>query len=195
MASLDWEFLLPAADDLIPFLIIVTRVTYLSVAGMVPRRTKYVVSSSGVHYNFARQDNFRSDAPHAAVRLHKIFSKRCLSRQCAFHVQPYFFVVCVSGSFLMRGCLLQMTDGCVPAQVGHLQPVAWFRFHNRRDYKRWATLTSPKTLWEGQDSDYDIRRTRRHTSTRGASPIPQGMHTHSPLPCIKDPSRAEAQRL
>ncbi|CAK0756367.1 hypothetical protein CVIRNUC_002449 [Coccomyxa viridis] len=92
--------------------------------GVVPRRTKYVVSSSGVHYNFAQQDILPSDTPHAAI--------------------------------------------------GHLQPVAWFRFHNRRDYKRWATLTSPKTLWEGQDSDYDIRRTRRHTSTRGASPIPQG---------------------
>ena len=83
----------------------------------------------------------------------------------------------------MRGCLLQMTDDCVPLQIGHLQPVAWFRFHNRRDYKRWATLTSPKTLWEGQDSDYDIRRTRRHSSTRGGSPVAQGTHIHFPLSC------------
>ena len=79
--------------------------------------------------------------------------------------------------------------GSVPLQIGHLQPVAWFRFHNRRDYKRWATLTSPKTLWEGQDSDYDIRRTRRHSSTRGASPAAQGLHIHFPLPCIGGPQQ------
>ena len=60
-------------------------------------------------------------------------------------------------------------------QIGHMQPVAWFRFHNRRDYRRWAALASPKTLWEGPDSDLDIRRTRRPLTSRGASPEQLGM--------------------
>ena len=60
-------------------------------------------------------------------------------------------------------------------QVGHMQPVAWFRFHNRRDYKRWAALAQPKTLWEGPDSDLDIRRTRRPLTSRGASPEQPGV--------------------
>jgi hypothetical protein len=56
-------------------------------------------------------------------------------------------------------------------QVGHMQPVAWFRFHNRRDHKRWAELSEPKTVWEGADNDLDIRRTRReNASTQGTSP-------------------------
>ncbi len=56
-------------------------------------------------------------------------------------------------------------------QVGHMQPVAWFRFHNRRDHKRWAELSEPKTVWEGADSDLNIRRSwRENSSTRGASP-------------------------
>lgn len=62
-------------------------------------------------------------------------------------------------------------------QVGHMQPVAWFRFHNRRDHKRWAELSEPKAVWEGADNDLDIRRTRReNASTRGASPE----HTGAP---------------
>ena len=181
-AIVDLACVSSAADDLTPIFLNVARVKSLSLAGLVPRRTKYVVSSSGVHYNFARQDNLSSAAPHAAVRSHQTFSKLCSSRQCTIQCAAMDVHAVHIRSFLMMECLLQMTDSCVPVQVGHLQPVAWFRFHNRRDYKRWATLTSPKTLWEGQDSDYDIRRTRRHPSTRGASPIPQGTRTHSSLP-------------
>lgn len=77
-------------------------------------------------------------------------------------------------------CLLQhMTASCC-LQIGHVQPVAWFRFHNRRDYRRWSALAAPKTLWEGKDSDFDIRRTRRAPSSRGASPEPSGNPTARP---------------